>query len=80
MNSACVLQFWRKLDHAQGGPKPVGRSGHAAVCLESAEGSSLLITGGKDKDNNVLDDIWVLDLQSDRWKEVNLCVCLRVCV
>ena len=59
------------MDHYQGEPCPVGRSFHAAVCLGyNEEHCQLLVTGGKDNDKRILSDLWILDIQSRRWREV----------
>ena len=65
----CVLfmQEWSKLDCCE--PCPVGRSHHAAVCLEG-EHPLLFVTGGKDQRINVLNDCWMLDILSGNWREV----------
>ena len=57
--------------HPQGDPRPVRRREHAAVCLVCDDGPTLLITGGIDKDDKVLDDVWLLDMKSGRWREVS---------
>ena len=56
---------------------PVGRTGHAAVCLGyGGDHPQLLITGGLDDGNKVLSDSWMLDLQSGRWRVVSVeCIC-----
>ena len=48
----------------------MGRSGHAAVCLDYGDHPQLLVTGGKDDGNKVLGDAWMMDVQSGRWREV----------
>ena len=49
----------------------MGRSVHAAVCLwNGGDHPKLLVTVGKDKNNKVLSDAWILDLQAGRWREV----------
>ena len=54
----------------------MARQSHAAVCLGyGGDHPQLLVTGGLDKDCTVLSDIWVLDLQFLRWKEVSREVC-----
>lgn len=40
--------------------QPSGRSGHSSVVFEG----NMYIFGGKDEDNNKLNDIWRLDLSS----------------
>ena len=65
------MQHWRKLGHQEGEPCPVGRGSHSAVCLGyGGDHPHLFITGGIDKNNTVLNDAWMLDLQSGKWKEV----------
>ena len=59
-----------------GEPCPVGRMTHAAVHLDyGKDRSQLLIIEGIDNDNNVLSDVWMLDLQSWKWKEVRILNC-----
>ena len=48
----------------------MGRSGHAAVCLDYGDHPQLLVTGGLYAGNKVLSDGWLLDVQSGRWREV----------
>ena len=46
----------------------MGRSFHTAVCLDYATAHpQLLIIGGYGRD---LNDTWMLDLQSERWRKV----------
>ena len=55
----------------QGGVSPVARSGQAACCLNYGEDRPvLLVSGGVDKDNHVLNDLWMLDVNTGRWTEV----------
>lgn len=49
-------------------PWPVGRNNHAAVCLWN--GPQLLVTGGLDENMKVIDDTWILNFQTGRWREV----------
>ena len=64
------IQHWSMLE-IQGESYPVGRSGHAAVCLGyGGDHPQLLITGGYD--GTRLSDVWLLDLQSGRWREVSV--------
>ena len=68
------MQHWSKVDHHEGEPCPVARNGHAAVCLDyGGDHPQLLVTGGKG--NKVLSDIWMLDVQSGRWREVRVYAC-----
>ena len=48
----------------------MGRSGHAAVCLDYENHPQLLVTGGWRGGNKVLGDAWILNVQSGRWREV----------
>ena len=51
---------------------PVGRSGHAACCINVGDDHPLLlVTGGLDKENCVLKDAWLLDIMARSWKEVS---------
>ena len=64
-----------------GAPWPVERASHAACCLNyGEEHSQLLVTGGLDKNDNyttTLQDAWILDVNSGRWREVSGDVCDR---
>ena len=65
-------QEWTKLERPEGTPWPVERSAHAACCLNyGEENPHLLVTGGVDKDGNTLQDAWILDVNSGRWREVS---------
>ena len=49
----------------------MGRDGHAAACLGfGGDHPHLLVTGGEDDDDNTLSDVWTLDIESRRWREV----------
>ena len=50
----------------------MGRSAHAAVCLDYGDHPQLLVTGGRSVDGKALRDAWMLDVQSGRWREVRL--------
>ena len=44
---------------------------HAACCLNYGDDTpQLLITGGLDNGRNTLKDAWILDVNSEKWKEV----------
>ena len=43
-----------------------------ACCLNYGEDHpQLLITGGLENNGNILQDAWILDVKSGRWREVN---------
>ena len=55
----------------QGEPCPEARDDHAAVCLGyGGDHPQLLVTGGYG--GGVLSDVWLLDVQSGRWREVRV--------
>ena len=52
------------------------RSHHVACCLGYIESPiCLLISGGIDKANKVLSDLWLFELECERWMEVSLYLC-----
>ena len=77
-NSVIFMQHWNKLV-IQGVSCPVGRSRHAAVCLGyGGDSPQLLVTGGREGHSSVLNDVWLLDLKSGRWREVRVDECERL--
>ena len=68
-----LLQEWTLLD-VSGGPKPSARTHHTACCLvgplTGQEHPLLLVVGGIRRDHAALDDVWLLDIDGRRWKEV----------
>ena len=71
----CILhhlsQEWTKLERREGAPWPVERSAHAACCLNYGQDHpQVLVTGGFNKNTNILNDMWILDVKSGRWREV----------
>ena len=70
-HSVLFMQHFSKMD-TQGESCPKGREDHAAVCLGyGGDHPQLLVTGGFDG-NSVLSDVWLLDVQSGRWREVRV--------
>ena len=52
---------------------PEERAAHAACCLNyGQQHSQLLITGGRSKEDHLLGDAWVLDVDNGRWRKVRL--------
>ncbi len=57
----------------QGESWPVGRSLHAACCLNYGQDHpQLLVYGGVDNDVNTLGDMWIIDVDTGKWAEVSL--------
>ena len=72
-HSVLFMQHFSKMD-TQGESCPKGRDAHAAVCLGyGGDHPQLLVTGGRESDiGDVLSDVWLLDVQSGRWREVRV--------
>ena len=71
-HSVLFMQHFSKMD-TQGESCPKGRYDHAAVCLGyGGDHPQLLVTGGLGSDLDVLSDVWLLDVQSWRWREVRV--------
>ena len=72
-HSVLFMQHFSKMD-TQGESCPKERSSHAAVCLGyGGDHPQLLVTGGLGRrSNDVLSDVWLLDVQSGRWREVRV--------
>ena len=71
------MQHWSKPEVV--GTRPPKRSSHAAVCLGPwGDHPQLLIMEGRDEEYESMDDMWMLDLTSWRWTEVQVvhsCAC-----
>ena len=63
---------------------PIGRVEHAACCLGFGEHPQLLLVGGLYESNKTLNDIWILDLERMKWKEVSMhvlaCDNIELCI
>ena len=67
------FQCWTKLNKSGGGPWPQDRSCHAAVCLNYGQRNpQLLISGGLDRQNKQLADVWILDVETGSWRMVRI--------
>ena len=67
-----LSQEWTKLERPEGASWPVERASHAACCLNYGEEyPQLLVTGGVDNVDNILQDAWILDVKSGKWREVS---------
>ena len=54
-----------------GGDTPTVRINHAAACIEhGGDRPQLVIIGGLGGGDKVLNDVWIMDVQSGRWKKV----------
>ena len=61
------------MEYPEGEPCPTGRYHHAAVCLGQGTRPQLVVIGGQDGNYRALNDVlWILDVESGRWKEVSL--------
>ena len=70
-HSVLFMQHFSKMD-TQGESCPKERSRHAAVCLGyGGDHPQLLVTEGADG-IRVMIDVWLLDVQSGRWREVRV--------
>ena len=64
-----VLQRWSMFGKGGGKPWPAKRYRHAATCLQyGGSNPQLLISGGYNFEP--LNDIWILNLQTESWTEV----------
>ena len=74
-NTNCYPKFqsWTKLstgDVTEEVAWPVGRDGHASCLLTGPPNPQVLISGGWDKDNKLINDAWILNINTRVWKEV----------
>ena len=71
------MQYWTKLGNEEVSPDevswPVGRDGHASCLLSGSPNPQVLISGGWDKDNKLIKDAWILNVNARVWKEVCMC-------
>ena len=66
-----TLQSWSKLNKSGGGSWPEERSSPAACCLNYGQQfPQLLVTGGLDRQSRPLGDVWTLDVERGKWREV----------
>ena len=47
---------------------PPPRAGHSAILYHD----QMIVFGGKDEDNNKLNDIWAFDFPTSKWSEIQL--------
>jgi hypothetical protein len=49
--------------------RPSARAGHTAVVAKNAAGTSFMyVFGGKDNQDNKLNDLWKLNLSTEKWE------------
>ena len=66
------IQNWKKLNKSGDGPWPEERSSHAACCLNYGQQfPQLLVSGGVDRENMPLADLWILDIERVNWREAS---------
>ena len=58
------------MEPREGEPWPAGRGAHAACCLGYAGNIHLLVTGGLGRELKPLNNAWLFNLSSKKWKEV----------
>ena len=66
------LQHWTKLEFS--GPKPPARDRQGACCIAgplTGQEHPLLLVSGLGAGNKVLQDMWILDIDGRKWKEVS---------
>ena len=62
-------------------PWPEERSRHAACCLNYGQQfPQLLMTGGGDRQNKPLGDVWILDIERGNWRMVRLTYTFVLCI
>lgn len=57
---------WAKVNFSASQPQPKPRSGHSGVIHQGG----MWIFGGRDDDNNKLNDIWRFDITASTWQEI----------
>ena len=61
------------MEPAQRDQWPEERTAHAACCLNYGEDSPMvLVSGGVGKNDEVLEDMWILDVNSCKWIDVRM--------
>ena len=66
-----LLQEATELPREEGEAWPMGRRYHAACCIGyNTESRHLLICGGVGNDKKALSDIWLLNVETKKWRQV----------
>ncbi len=67
------------MEPVKGEPWPVNRCTHSACCLNyGGNHPQLLVYGGMGCSENILKDMWVLDVDSGKWTEVSMSQFLNI--
>jgi N-acetylneuraminic acid mutarotase len=62
---------WEKIPH-KGSNVPCPRAGHSAAIRLDGAGDHMYIFGGKDDENQKLNDTWKFNLTNLEWKKINV--------
>ena len=63
------------MEPVQGDPWPEERSDHAACCLNYGDTHpKLMVHGGLGAGDKILEDFWILDIDTGKWTEVRMLV------
>ena len=63
------------MEPAQGDQWPEARDDHATCCLNYGEDHPMiLVSGGRTKGLKILENLWILDVDSGKWTEVRTLV------
>ncbi len=63
------------MESVQGEPWPVGRTVHAACCLNYGQDHPQLLVHGGLGNDSILGDVWILSVDTFKWSEVSLMNC-----
>lgn len=72
----CIYQFnfktseWRLIQLAEGAVCPCERAGHSATLVQTDDSHQMYIFGGKDKEDNKLNDMWRFSFATETWQKV----------
>ena len=73
MNATYTFNFstneWSKLQ-TKGDKLPCPRAGHSALIYSNEVSDFMYIFGGKGEDNDKMNDLWRLDLNSNTWEQL----------
>ena len=64
------MQEITRIESRNSDPWPSERSAHAACRVGHAGHTYLLITGGRDRNDKALKDMWLFNLLLKKWSEV----------